>query len=117
MPATEAIILNGTSSAGKSSIARCLQEILPGLWLTFGVDTLIQALPVAGSGIEFAADGAVVTGPEFQRLDATWSQGVATMVRAGTRIIIDEVFLSGAMSQRRWQEALEGSQTLWVGVH
>ncbi len=37
---TQVIVLNGGSSAGKSSIARALQDILPGLWLTFGeVDT------------------------------------------------------------------------------
>ncbi|WP_277526652.1 hypothetical protein [Arthrobacter sp. ES3-54] len=39
------IVLNGGSSSGKSSIARALQEILPVIWLTFGVGTFIDALP------------------------------------------------------------------------
>jgi chloramphenicol 3-O phosphotransferase len=30
--------------------------------------------------------------------------------------IVDEVFLGGAASQRRWQQALGGLQVLWVGV-
>jgi len=41
-------VLNGGSSSGKSSIARVLQELLPGLWLTFGVDAFIDALPGRG---------------------------------------------------------------------
>jgi chloramphenicol 3-O phosphotransferase len=42
--------------------------------------------------------------------------GIATMARAGARIIIDDVFLSGAASQQRWQNALAGLTVLWVGV-
>jgi chloramphenicol 3-O phosphotransferase len=46
--ATRVIVLNGGSSSGKSSIARVLLELLPGLWLTFGVDAFIDALPGRG---------------------------------------------------------------------
>ncbi|WP_460358412.1 phosphotransferase-like protein [Actinoallomurus acanthiterrae] len=35
---------------------------------------------------------------------------------AGARIIIDDVFLGGAASQQRWQQALAGPAALWVGV-
>ena len=38
------------------------------------------------------------------------------MVRAGARVIIDEVFLGGTASQQRWQKALDGLRVLWVGV-
>jgi chloramphenicol 3-O phosphotransferase len=38
------------------------------------------------------------------------------MTRAGARVIVDEVFLGGAASQRRWQEALGELPVLWVGV-
>jgi len=44
-------VLNGGSSSGKSGIARCLQAILPDPWLAFGVDTLIQAMPVSARAI------------------------------------------------------------------
>lgn len=40
-----ALILNGCSSSGKSSIARALQYQSDELWLTFGVDTLISMMP------------------------------------------------------------------------
>ncbi|MFD9600686.1 chloramphenicol phosphotransferase CPT [Streptomyces sp. NPDC059970] len=114
------IVLNGGSSSGKSGIARCLQAVLPDPWLAFGVDTLIQAMPASmqasDAGIEFAPDGEVVVGPDFRTLETAWIEGVATMARAGARVIVDEVFLGGAASQQRWQKALGGVQVLWVGV-
>ena len=118
--ATQVIVLNGGSSSGKSGIARCLQAVLPDPWLAFGVDTLIQAMPasvqMSAAGIEFAADGEVTVGPEFRVLEAAWIEGVAAMARAGARIIVDEAFLGGAASQRRWQNALDALRVLWVGV-
>jgi chloramphenicol 3-O phosphotransferase len=117
---TQVIVLNGGSSSGKSGIARCLQAVLPDPWLAVGVDTLVQAMPASmqtsDAGIEIAADGGVSVGPGFRTLEAAWMEGVAAMVRAGARVIIDEVFLGGAASQQRWQHALHGLDVLWVGV-
>ncbi|MDG4830428.1 chloramphenicol phosphotransferase CPT [Solwaraspora sp. WMMD1047] len=117
---TRMIVLNGGSSSGKSGIARCLQAVLPQPWLAVGVDTLVEAMPATlrttGAGIEFAPDGAVRVGPEFDALQAAWMTGVAAMVRAGAPTIVDDVFLGGAASQRRWQQVLAGLDVLWVGV-
>ncbi|MFD7491433.1 chloramphenicol phosphotransferase CPT [Streptomyces sp. NPDC059832] len=114
------IVLNGGSSSGKSGIARCLQAVLPEPWLTFGVDTLVEAMPASmrasDAGIEFAPDGEVIVGPEFRTLETAWIEGVVTMARAGAGVIVDEVFLGGAASQQRWQKALGGLPVLWVGV-
>ena len=116
----QVIVLNGGSSSGKSGIARCLQAILPDPWLTFGTDTLVEAVPVStrtsSAGIEFASDGEVIVGPEFRTLEAAWIAGIAAMAHAGARIIVDEVFLGGAASQQRWKNALGTLQVLWVGV-
>lgn len=68
------------------------------------------------TGIEFGADGAVTVGRDFRDLEAAWIAGVATMARAGARVIVDEVFLGGAESQQRWRLVLEGLPVLWVGV-
>jgi chloramphenicol 3-O phosphotransferase len=126
---TAVIVLNGGSSSGKSAIARGLQDVLPGTWLTLGADTLVDALPAAmrapgdgsgaspgGGGISFGPDGSVSTGDEFRRLDVAWALGVAAMARAGARIVVDEVFLGGPASQERWRTALTGLGVLWVGV-
>ncbi|MEH1122860.1 chloramphenicol phosphotransferase CPT [Micromonospora sp. CPCC 206061] len=117
---TQVIMLNGGSSSGKSGIVRCLQAVLPDPWLALGVDTLVEAMPASmrtsDAGIEFAADGGVNVGPRFRSLQVAWQAGVAAMVRAGARVIIDDVFLGGAGSQRDWQRALAGLDVLWVGV-
>ena len=97
MPA-EVIILNGGSSSGKTTLARALQAVLPGAWLTFGTDT------------------EVTVGEAFRSIEAAWIAGLAAMVRAGARLVVDEVFLGGAASQRRWLTAFDGLDVLWVGV-
>lgn len=116
----QVIVLNGGSSSGKTTIATCLQEILPSPWLRLGVDTLIDAMPprllTSETGIELGADGSVRPGHEFRRLESAWMQGVAAMVHAGACIIIDDVFLSGVEARDRWQAALVNISVLWVGV-
>ncbi|TLQ47938.1 chloramphenicol phosphotransferase CPT [Streptomyces marianii] len=114
------IILNGGSSSGKSGIVRCLQAVLPSPWLAFGCDSFVDALPArmraSDEGIMFAADGTVGVGAEFRELEAAWTEGVVAMARAGARVVVDDVFLGGSASQRRWQKALGGLEALWVGV-
>ncbi|MFD7448014.1 chloramphenicol phosphotransferase CPT family protein [Kitasatospora sp. NPDC059827] len=118
----DVIVLNGGSSSGKSSIARRLQELLPEPWLHLGADTMVEALPPwllggeEGIGGLTDGDGTVEVGPAFARLDAAWTLGVAAMARAGAPVLVDEVFLGGVASQRRWRAALDGLEVLWVGV-
>ncbi len=120
MVTTQVIVLNGGSSSGKSGIARCLQAVLPDPWLAIGVDTLIEAMPVSmrasDSGIEFFSDGKVSVGPQFDALQVAWMHGIAAMAGAGAQVIVDDVFLGAAASQRRWQKVLAGLDVLWVGV-
>lgn len=116
----QVIMLNGGSSSGKTTIATCLQDILPSPWLRLSVDTLIDAMPqrllTSEAGIAFGDDGSVRPGQEFRSLELAWMQGIAAMVHAGAHIIIDDVFLSGVDSRNRWQAALPGISILWVGV-
>ncbi|MGH8880165.1 MAG: chloramphenicol phosphotransferase CPT [Stackebrandtia sp.] len=114
------IILNGGSSSGKSGIVRCLQATLPQPWLAFGVDSFVDALPASmrdsASGIEFTADGGVNVGEQFRELEAAWIAGIVATARAGAHVIVDEVFLGGATSQKRWRDALGEMPVLWVAV-
>ena len=114
------IVLNGGSSSGKSGIARCLQAVLPEAWLAIGVDTLIDVMParlrLGAEGIGFADDGDVTVGGEFRMLEDAWMEGVAAMVRAGARVIVDDVFLGGVESRQRWEKVLDGLGVVWVGV-
>jgi len=118
---TQVIVLNGGSSSGKSSIARALQDVLPGMWLTFGTDVLAEALPGRGedprSGLVLEPDGTITVTPEFRAVEEIWYQGLAVMARRGAFLILDEVFLAGGAGQRRLRALLGGLDVLWAGVH
>jgi len=132
----DVIVLNGPTSAGKTSIAAALQELLKETWLVFGIDTLISALPlnllhihddavlgarprehdVRPGGISFDADGQITVGVEFQRLEAAWLTGLSSIAESDVHLILDEVFLDGVGSQDRLRRALSGRRVAWVGV-
>jgi len=118
---TQVIVLNGGSSSGKTSIARALQEILPGQWLTFGVDVLAEALPGRGedprSGLVLEPDGTVTVRPAFRAIQDIWYRGLAAMARHGAFLILDEVLLTGGAGQQRLRAMLDGLDVLWAGVH
>ena len=115
------IVLNGGSSSGKSSITRALQEMLPGIWLTFGVDTFIEALPNRGNspqaGITYEQDGTITFSPEHRTLERTWYTGLSSMARSGAPMILDEVLLFGGAGQERLRSTFSDVNIMWVGVH
>ena len=117
------VILNGTSSSGKTSFGRALQNrLLPEVWLLLGVDTFITALPWGlygtDDGHRIGSDGAISLGPTWLEHQRRWRAAVVELVRLGTNVILDEVFLRGAEEQREWREAF-GDDVVprFVGVH
>ncbi len=114
------MIVNGGSSSGKTGIVRCLQAVLDEPWLAYSVDDFVDAMPAAmegsAGGLEIGPDGEVSAGPAFLELEAAWRTGIVAMVRAGGRVIVDDVFLGGAASQQRWRDAIGDVETVWVGV-
>jgi chloramphenicol 3-O phosphotransferase len=118
--AADVILLNGPSSAGKSSLARALQDALDEPWLTFGVDALIHAMPLkldgSADGLIIHPGGRIEVGPTWRALEGAWRRGVGALARTGLKLVLDEVIFDGAEGQRGWNEALAGLQVLWVAV-
>jgi chloramphenicol 3-O phosphotransferase len=132
----DVIVLNGPSSAGKTTLAAALQDVFDETWLVFGIDTLISALPLAlleihrdasigarprdhevrPGGIRFDADGAITVGSEFRRLETAWLKGLSVLAGAGVHLILDAVFLDGVHSQETISEAFVDQRLAWVGV-
>lgn len=114
------ILLNGGSSAGKSTLARWLQALLPEPWLSLGVDDLIRAAPPSMEntpcGLTIAPGGAIIVGPAYRRLEVAWAAGVAAIARSGVGVIVDEVLVDGETGQARWNTALAGLGVLWIAV-
>lgn len=112
------IVLNGGSSAGKSTLARALQARLPRPWLSFGTDVLGDALPASGPNavVSFGPGGEVWVAPGYRGLEQAWYRGLAEMAAAGVGLILDEVFLRGAANQAELAAVLAGLDVVWVGV-
>ena len=125
------IVLNGTSSSGKSSIAAALQELWPGPLQVTGIDTFLTAQSerffafdgrlVAGfSWVPVTVDGQsafdVVPGPlglgMIRASHAYW----AACADAGLDQVIDDVWLVPDQPAGL-QNALFAANLLWVGVH
>lgn len=117
--APQALLLNGGSSSGKTSVARELQNVLDGVWLRLGVDTLLEAVPPSmldDDGLEVKVDGEVVVGARFTAVEDWWMAGIARMVEAGAFVVIEDNFVSGPGAQQRWRAALHRVSVGWVGV-
>jgi len=116
------IFLNGTSSSGKTTLARAIQDSrLPELWLLLGIDTFITATPWqlfgTAEGHDIKPDGSITVGPAFRAAQASWRAGVAAIARAGTNVVLDEVLLRGGEEQAEWRDVLAALDVTWVGVH
>jgi len=111
------LVLNGGSSSGKSTLTVALQRALPGVWLRFGVDVLVDACPpdlLAGDGLVLAA--AVQVGESYTAVEDTWLAGLARMAELGTRLLVEDNFVSGPAAQQRWRSALGSVPAAFVGV-
>ncbi len=128
------IVLNGPSSAGKSTLAVALQRRFAAdgeCWLVYGMDDYFAKIPfdwvTAGNHVGARADDGVVLeivdgvfrmrmGPIGRQVLAAWRGAVGSAARAGLNVIADDVLLTDEEWQG-WQAELDGLDTHWVRVH
>ena len=123
------ILINGTSSSGKSTIVRGLQSTLPDLWLEMGIDRFAHALPGRVGGqptwtllFRYVRPDGRSDGPftiETTGLGHQFIAGMhaaaAAIADAGLNVIVDHVLVEQAWlddCSRRWA----GFDVLFVGV-
>jgi chloramphenicol 3-O phosphotransferase len=123
------ILLNGTSSAGKSTLARALQTLLPAPYLLVGIDTVVFALPRRYLNpplwnevfrYTWPPDGSpqglrIDAGPLGHQLITGLHQAIAALARAGNNLVVDHVLLERAWVQE-CAEVLADLPALFVGV-
>jgi chloramphenicol 3-O phosphotransferase len=108
------IFLNGTSSSGKTTIGKRLQEKLPEPYLLYSVDDLLNCLP----GWVFeptTQEDADKSNQIIYNLISNFHRVVGTLARAGTNLIVDhvlqeEVWLTECLKE--WH----GLEVCFVGV-
>ncbi|MFJ6742983.1 AAA family ATPase [Streptomyces sp. NPDC091279] len=127
----QAIVLTGTSSAGKSSTATELQKVLPEPFLALGLDTFFGTLPRRWTSEgEYSAEGfsynrdtdhegctrlRIGYGPVGARLLAGMRQAVVSLLSEGNNVIVDEMPIDTTVVPA-WRTALAGHRVLWVHV-
>lgn len=112
------IYLNGTSSAGKTSIALALQNVLDEPFLRIGVDTFIEMLPrrmFDKPSFEPAADGGVRPRAEIRETIRRPMPGAIAALAATNDLIVDDV-VNGSDWLRSIVRALAPFTVLFVGV-
>lgn len=127
------IVLNGMTSAGKSTLAKALQRKLAASgepWIVIALDDVFARVPAdwfqigdhlgphAEAGMVFEmVDGGIErrVGPFGRTVLAGYRAAVAGMARAGLDVIVDEVLLS-ADDWEGWQVELAGLSVRWVAV-
>jgi len=131
----KAILINGPSSAGKTTLAKSLQETLEEPFLLTGIDLLIrQMLPkkhflqnMYEKNSDFYWQKEIdPTGSEVQRLYMgerairAWKglvEATSGLLKAGNNVIIDEVSFMGSWQIDDWKQALRPYKLLSVGLY
>jgi chloramphenicol 3-O phosphotransferase len=129
------VVLNGVSSAGKSTIIDAFWErrnTAGELWMRIGIDDYIAQLGPALAGIPghdgaYSSEGFRIvevagggvrceTGPIGRRVFAAYHRTVATWARCGLDVIVDECAYDRE-EMDDWVDALGGVPSLWIAVH
>ncbi|MEO8538148.1 MAG: chloramphenicol phosphotransferase [bacterium] len=123
-PPGRIVCLNGTSSAGKSSIAGALQELLhPEVWLVCGIDTFLSmgsASAFEDHSIHYwrpAPGGGVWCDPmpAGMRLLAGGYRAAAALALAGNNVVFDDVSLDEQLL-KECADSFSPFDSLFVGV-
>jgi len=80
-------MLNGTSSSGKTTIARALQEAAPRVLLNFSIDSILSALPA--SAVERIVRGDDISDLDYPGLVRGYYACVRELLALGRDLIVD----------------------------
>ncbi|WP_087026492.1 chloramphenicol phosphotransferase CPT family protein [Thaumasiovibrio subtropicus] len=109
------IILNGTGSAGKTSVAKALQEQLDVQYLNFSIDSVLYALPP--SDLHCMMEGKPITrrGYDYAVLVQGYHECVLGLLKSGCRLIIDNAWIE-KQDKRNLRSLLSSFNAYYVGV-
>jgi chloramphenicol 3-O phosphotransferase len=117
------VLLHGTSSSGKTTVARAVQALSDEPWLRLGIDAFWSAIderwmehgPRASEGFLWLEDARIVPGPVGRQLAAGMRSAIAACARRGNDVLVDDVFIDPRWLDG-WRAELDGLDWLLVGV-
>jgi chloramphenicol 3-O phosphotransferase len=107
------VVLNGTSSSGKTTVARAFQELAPRLFLNFSIDSILYALPPGV--LERMKRGEPVGEVRFLELVRGFYACVRELLALGHDLVIDHAIVTEAEAELL-RAAVEGHRVLLVGL-
>jgi chloramphenicol 3-O phosphotransferase len=111
------ILLNGTSSAGKTTLAKSLQQIMDAPYLHVPIDSFEDMM----SGREKTGEpGSCLWQPVFNRMLSGFHYSVAALAAAGSNLIVDHLLIQGVEPYNWLQECLDllaPFTVYFIGVH
>ncbi|MBT4594291.1 hypothetical protein HOD08_00220 [bacterium] len=125
------IFLNGTSSSGKTSIARALQRLYPTPLLYSGIDAFFNMVPEKYVGRQDDArvgyffqesqdeHGPITymhSGSEGQKMHSAMAYYIRMFLEAGNDMVIDEVLVGGKEGLEWYRKALGTHAGYFIGV-
>jgi chloramphenicol 3-O phosphotransferase len=117
------VLLHGTSSSGKTTVARAVQKLSDEPWVLLGIDVFWNAIDErwmehgtrAREGFLWTEGARIVPGPTGQKLAAGMRAAVSAFARAGHDVLADDVFIDPRWLDG-WRTELAGLDWLLVGV-
>jgi len=127
------VVINGTSSAGKTTLAETFQEARAAdgeCWVIFGIDDFMPRLPrrwvaidawsgsLARDGVRLERDGDRARfriGALGRRILTAYRHSIAAIAGAGLNVVVDDV----SIEEEEWDEwcvALAGLDPVWVAL-
>lgn len=128
------IFLNGTSSAGKTTLAHALQELLNEPWLHIALDQFRDGLPAKYRGLNspHGSTGeaglnvvpvidvenpftAIRFGKAGRKMLLGMRRAIRALVETGNNVIIDDIILESEFLQD-YLDVFDGLEVIFVGV-
>jgi len=112
-PVATIVVLNGTSSSGKTTVARAFQEVAGSIFLNFSIDSILYTLPQ--SALRTIVEGRPVPGKPFSEIVAAYYGCVKELADRGHDLVIDNA-ITAEYQARHLKNAVEGHDVLYVLV-
>lgn len=107
------VVLNGTSSSGKTTLARAFQEVAPAVFLNFSIDNILSALPA--TAIRSITSGEDISSIGVPELVRAYYACVRQLLDLGHDLVTDHA-ITARYHAEHLVEAVDSHRVILVGL-